>query len=1126
MAALNTLAKLCDFKEVTAEQHREESIVMAFVSGLRNVETKRKILETSDTGLAAIVTLAQIHEDARENVHQFNQQSQVTCAVAEPPDQKTNEDCDNTSAAVKRFPRKFSNQNCGWCGSKNRHSKDQCPARDAQCHRCGMVGHFANKCRNSNHQSSKGAAAAVLPSSVLPHLVSILPDSPFSPVAASAPECLRPSTFKVSIGIGSRDCDALFDTGSGGPEGNYIHPDVVQRNHMKVYPEEGEVTLANTGHRVKTGGFVRATLRIAGKRYTDVKLTLLDNAVSEIVLGTVFLLSNKLVTFNVNNDSPVISALGTLKVDPPALFQNLTSDCHPIASRSRRYTAADRAFIEQDVKRLLKEGIIEKSKSPWRAQIYVAGGGNQKKRMTVDYSETINRFTLLDAYPLPPIQPMVNEIAQYDIKSTLDMTSAYNQLVVPEEDRPYTAFEACGGLYQFCRVPFGVTNGVPCFQRIMDQLVEKYSLQATFPYLDNITVCGKTQDEHDANLEKFLAAAKELNLTINESKCEFNTKKLHILGYVVENGEMRPDPQRLQPLLDLPPPTDEKGHKRILGLFSYYSQWIQNFSHKVGPFVKADRFPLAPEALKAFELLKQDIVDSVVMSIDESVPFTVETDASNTAIAATLNQLGRPVAFFSRTLRGSELKHASVEKEAQAIIEAVRHWRHFLTGRHFQLITDQKSVSFMFNTKHHGKIKNEKIMRWRMELVCYDFDIIYKPGAENIPPDTLSRHCASTTPVAAISKLKDLHISLSHPGVTRMYHFVRTKNLPYSVDDVRKVNATCKECAEVKPRFHKPPPAHLIKATQPFERLNLDFKGPLPSTNRNKYFLHVVDEFSRFDFVVPTADMTSSTIIQSLCSIFSMFGLPSYVHSDRGSSFLSRELRQFLNSRGIACSRTTPYNPPGNGQVEKYNHTIWRSITLALRSRNLPIARWQEVLPDVLHSVRTLLCTATNCTPHERMFSFTRKSSSGTSMPSWLLTQGPVLLRRFVRTSKTDPLVDEVELLEANPQYAHVRFPDGRESTVSVKDLAPRGEILEPPGEAEVNLDIRSGDAVEAVPQVSEPVAEIPPDGDVEHRDSSPDSNPTGSPAPSRDTTINSPVIRRSTRTTKAVPPVRLITQV
>ena len=62
------------------------------------------------------------------------------------------------------------------------------------------------------------------------------------------------------------------------------------------------------------------------------------------------------------------------------------------------------------------------------------------------------------------------------------MTSAYNQLVVPEEDRPYTAFEACGGLYQFCRVPFGVTNGVPCFQRIMDQLVEKYSLQATFPY--------------------------------------------------------------------------------------------------------------------------------------------------------------------------------------------------------------------------------------------------------------------------------------------------------------------------------------------------------------------------------------------------------------------------------------------------------------------------------------------------------------------------------------------------------------------------------------------------------------------------------------------------------------------
>ncbi|PIK56004.1 hypothetical protein BSL78_07097 [Apostichopus japonicus] len=156
-------------------------------------------------------------------------------------------------------------------------------------------------------------------------------------------------------------------------------------------------------------------------------------------------------------------------------------------------------------------------------------------------------------------------------------------------------------------------------------------------------------------------------------------------------------------------------------------------------------FPISDEANETFEKLKKEIENSVVVAIDESLPFQVETDASEFEIAGTLNQAGRPVAFFSRTLQGSERRHASVEKEAQAIIEAVRHWRHYLTGKHFVLVTDQKSVKYMFDTNHKGKIKNEKIMRWRMELSCYVFDIIYRPGKENIPPDTLSRSICSAT---------------------------------------------------------------------------------------------------------------------------------------------------------------------------------------------------------------------------------------------------------------------------------------------------------------------------------------------------------------------------------------------
>lgn len=135
-------------------------------------------------------------------------------------------------------------------------------------------------------------------------------------------------------------------------------------------------------------------------------------------------------------------------------------------------------------------------------------------------------------------------------------------------------------------------------------------------------------------------------------------------------------------------------------------------------------------------------------------------------------------------------------------------------------------------------------------------------------------------------------------------------------------------------------------------------------------------------------------------------------------------------------THSTPYHPTGNSQCEREIGTIRRTVRLALRSLKLPDCQWELFLDRVLHSIRSLLCTATNQTPHERLFSFHRRSFNGYSFSSWLATPGPILLRRFVRSSKSDPLVEEVELESANPYYAHIRNPNGRQSTVSTKDLA------------------------------------------------------------------------------------------
>jgi len=221
-----------------------------------------------------------------------------------------------------------------------------------------------------------------------------------------------------------------------------------------------------------------------------------------------------------------------------------------------------------------------------------------------------------------------------------------------------------------------------------------------------------------------------------------------------------------------------------------------------------------------------------------------------------------------------------------------------------------------------------------------------------------------------------------------------------------------------KPRFFKPAPGTLIKATRPWERLSIDFKGHVRGPK--PYLFVAIDEYSRFPFVFACSSMTTKTFAGCLNNVLCLFGFPAYVHSDRGSSFMSSDLKVYFAERGIASSRSTPYHPTGNSQCARTNQTVWKTIKLLLHHRGWSEERWQDVLQEALHAMRSLLCTATNETPHERMFRFQRRATSGTAMPTWLLTEDPVLLRRHVR-NKGDPLCDEVLVLEANTWYAYIQ---------------------------------------------------------------------------------------------------------
>lgn len=1018
--SLHQLAKECDFEAVDAHTHRQIRIRDAFINGLESASIRQRLLENDNITLQRSLELALSLHQAREHTNRLDYKEQLSAVPKVNDGELSESKSSKESASVTKSGQSTPKKYCYFCGG-NYHNREKCPAKEAECYNCNKKGHFARVCRSRKSTTC-----------------SLTGDSTLSSVVAGFPKSLQPSVIEATIkGI---KVQALMDTGSSE---SFIKSNLCKKLNLFVQGESSRITLASTSFSTEVKGTIVVELDAFGKIYSNFKMGVVEDLCADIILGIDFMKLHKEVKFEFGGERDPVSLkdfqvsscnVMAANIEPPRIFRSIPKDCMPIACPSRRYSEADKSFIKEEVSKLLNEGIIEPSQSSWRSQVLVTKDDNHKKRMVVDYSQTVNRFTHLDAYPLPRIDDQINEIAKAKYFSTVDLKSAYYQVPLAVEDRKFTAFEANGRLYQYCRMPFGVTNGVSTFQRIIDNLIEKFNLVQTFAYLDNVTVTGHNREDHDRNLKALLNAARIEGFTLNESKSVYAVTELDLLGYRVSHNTIKPDPERLQPLIDLPVPSTKRELKRCLGMFAYYARWIKDFSANIAPLSKVESFPLSSNAVSCFENLRKSLFSASLRCINDDEAFTVETDASDLAIGATLNQNGRPVAFMSRSLTKSERRYSAVEKEATGIIEAVRKWAHFLHARPFTLITDQQAIAFMLDQRKRSKIKNAKIQQWRVELGTFEYTIRYRPGAYNCAPDALSRICSSTAHGSSTKNLYHAHETLGHPGISRLWHFVRSKNLPFSLADVKQVCLNCKTCAEIKPRFYRKAPGTLISASQPWQRISLDFKGPVKG--KNSYLLIVIDEYSRFPFVFPCSNMTTHTVITCLMKLFCMFGLPGFVHTDRGACFCSKEFKDFLHSRGIATSRTTPYHPTGNSQNERWNQTIWRTIKLMLHSRGLPEEFWEDVLLDALHSTRSLLCTTINSTPHERFFQFTRRSMLGKSMPNWLLTPGPIFLKNHVR-NKGDPLCYEVELIESNSNFAHVRFKDGRESTVSTKDLAP-----------------------------------------------------------------------------------------
>jgi len=446
-----------------------------------------------------------------------------------------------------------------------------------------------------------------------------------------------------------------------------------------------------------------------------------------------------------------------------------TKDDLPIYTKSYRYPEVHRAEVQKQITEMLRDGVIRQSFSPWSSPIWIVpkkldSSGKQKWRLVIDYRK-LNQKTIDDRYPLPNITDILDKLGKSIYFSTIDLASGFHQIEINKKDIPKTAFSVESGHYEFIRMPFGLKNAPCTFQRVMDNVLRDFLGKFCLVYMDDIIVYSTSLQEHLENLTSVFTRLQEANFKIQLNKSEFLQKQVSFLGHIVSSDGVRPNPDKIRAIKQFPIPKTAKQIKTFLGLLGYYRKFIQDFSKLTKPLTeclrKGNKIIIDSKYKECFEMCKNILCnDPVLQYPDFSKEFILTTDASNVALGAILSQgpIGsdKPICYASRTLNKTEQNYSTIEKELLGIVWATKYFRPYLFGRKFKVITDHKPLTWLFSLKE----PNSKLVRWRLKLEEFDYEVIYKKGKENSNVDALSR--VELHANEALPNIDNLDISTVH----------------------------------------------------------------------------------------------------------------------------------------------------------------------------------------------------------------------------------------------------------------------------------------------------------------------------------------------------------------------------
>jgi len=901
-------------------------------------------------------------------------------------------------------------QVCSTCKRKG-HKSEQC-YKNQKCHKCLKFGHTENICRKKGINSI--------------FALQYNSDLPFHEA--------RFEDF---------NCGFLVDTGA---TFSFLSRNFIFKNSLSAKLKHDRLDIKMADNRLLSiKESILGTLYINSKAYRA-KFYIFDSHLDGILgvdlikrIGLKFG-SNPGLIFNMGADilskhpklfdQPLKNSV--LKTIEPFEIIKLEPDAQPKQSVIREVPFKYREFLKNKIKELLENDVIEESISPFRSNVVIVPKSNDEFRLTINYKH-VNDYTIFDSFPFPRIEELISRLAGAKVFSTLDFCQFYHQLELVESDRPKTAFAALGKLYQYKRCPFGLKNAVSYCGRLMGKLFEDQP--NVLVYLDDLLVFSENEEQHREVLNNVLIKIQKANLTLNFKKCSFFRNSINFLGYEIAHGTIKPDSNRSQPIRDFPLPDSARSLQRFLGLATYYQKYIPNYSslaHSLYNKLKIFKEWTDVEINK-FERIKECIEKAILVIPKDEDELILRTDASASCISGVLETTdGKPVYFVSKTLNNHERNWAIIEKEAFAIFWSIKRLKNYLLGRKFVVYSDHKPLQFIFNGEKNGA----KVLRWKLQLQEYNFEVRHCPGKYNVVADSLTRlNTLEVLPgerlitedeiikaqlfdnetkelVKAIKnrwrkkhedirdnawrirkilvvndgvletkdgrlfvpfskRLKLLTVAhSSHLGFEQTIKNINSKFIFPSMSlSVKKFIERCRTCSLVKPKFSPSPSSpYLVKA--PFETLAIDFVGPLPECKGFKYLFVAIDLFSRYPFVFPLKEMKTEQVIRCLKDIFTQFGFPDSILSDRGTQFESHEFVSFLKQFGVKKLTTHAFHPQGNGICERFNSTFKKLLKSYLTELDKSFSEWMIAINHSLLTYRLSHHSATQHRPVDLILNF------------------------------------------------------------------------------------------------------------------------------------------------------------